>query len=160
MPRISVIGARGGAGSSTLGLALARYLKDHDNNVNYVDSDPWQEVFADCLDLQSDRAEIEIAAACRHDVVEANHVLLLVPSEVRAITSAVLLLPEIERRATCHLIVRTPGPTEISPHKIEDLLKIPLAAVVKTDPKVALAAEHGRLLIPPAVADVVSALGL
>lgn len=141
---MAVIGARGGAGSSTIALELARYMRAAGERVNLVDSDPWTDLVSDASELMCIDPTFTVIAACRHEeLINLDRALLVVPSEVRAITSAALLATELERHCLVSLVVRTPGPTAITPEKISKILRLELVAVVKDDPKIALLGEHG-----------------
>lgn len=148
MTVIAVIGARGGVGTSTIALELARHLRTLGERVNLIDSDPWIELVSDSSELISPHPTISVIAACRHeDLPELDRAILVVPCEVRAITNAVLLATELERRCLVSLVVRTPGSTPISPEKIATLLRLRLAAVIKNDPKISLLGEHGARVV-------------
>lgn len=138
------MGARGGAGSSTFALALARHFRNQGERVNLVDSDPWVDMASDSAELMSADPTLSIVTIARNEEIpDVDRIVLVVPSELKAITTALLLLPELERKALVSLVVRTPGPTPITPKKIAQLLQIDLAAVIKEDPKIALLGEHG-----------------
>lgn len=143
------MGARGGAGATTLVVALARNLKDRGHRVNAID--PEITTFLDAGDLVDADPEFVLGSLCRHQVSDdrflrrSDRILVLVPLEVQAIANAARLLTELEMFASCHLVVRSPGPAPLAPDKVEKLLKIPLIAVIKNDPKIAIAGEHGLL---------------
>lgn len=144
---LTVVGARGGAGATTLVVALAHCLRERgrrvrvaDHEINtFIDSDQFADSQPDMLLGSLPRQQATDAPLLR----QSEQILLLVPSEVQAIANAVHLLAYLERFANCHLVVRSPGPTPLSPQKVQELLKVPLLATIKNDPKVALAGEHG-----------------
>lgn len=145
MAVITIVGARGGAGSSTLALNLARYLMRHDKSIRLIDEELW--VLPDADQFETSSPDHTITALCRHEegawLLQSDQIVVLVPAEVRAVASAAKLLPTLERHALCSLVVRLPGPSGISATKIESLLKTPLAAVINSDPKIATLGEHG-----------------
>lgn len=144
MSVITLVGARGGAGTSTLTLEIARQLVRSGKQIRVLDNDPWDEVISDAADFHCENPEHTLRAAHRFEIpTETDHILLLVPSEVRAIATAAQITSDLERQALVSLLVRTPGPTSIKPKKIAELLQLPLVAVVKNESKLCLLGEHG-----------------
>lgn len=144
MSAITLLGARGGVGTSTLTLEIARQLVKAGKQIEVIDSDPWDEVITDAGDFRSQTPDHTLVASHRFELpTNTDHILLLVPCEIRAIATAAQLVPMLEREALVSLVVRTPGPTRIKATKVSDLLQLPLAAAMEHDSKLALLGEHG-----------------
>lgn len=147
-PRVAVItllSARGGAGASTLGLALARTLHGRGHRISLIDEELW--FLPDRDQLTCSDPDHVINVICRHQdddwLLRSDHILLVVPAEVHAVANAVKRLPTLERYGVCSAVVRTPSPSGITSKKIEQLLGIPVVAEFKTDKRLAVLGEHG-----------------
>lgn len=165
MAVISIVGARGGAGCSTLGLNLARSLIEAGRTVRLIDEELWLVPDVHQFDvLDPDHVVVPL---CRHSdspwLMKSDQIVLVVPAEVRAVANAAKILPQLERHALCSLVVRLPSPSSISASKIEALLNIPLAAVIKSEAKVATLGEHAMTVtksMKKSVSDLIEFLGL
>jgi hypothetical protein len=74
-----------------------------------------------------------------------DHVLLVVPAEVRACAAAARVATEALRHATSmSVVVRKLGPGGLSPRDISGALGLPLAGSLRAEPAVARGLEHGR----------------
>jgi secretion/DNA translocation related CpaE-like protein len=81
----------------------------------------------------------------------ADHVLLVVPAEVRAVAAATRLVRAIEPYVSdVRLVVRTPAPGGLQPDEIAQVLDLRLAGVLKSEAAVAADVESG---IPPGSRD-------
>lgn len=165
MAVITIVGARGGAGSSTLALYLARSLRNRGSRVQLVDEDLW--ALPDASEFEIADPDHTIVSVCRQEespwLLRSDHIILVVPAEVRAIANAVKILPTLERSGLCSFVARMPGPTPITPSKIEDLLKVPLAAVIKSEERIATYGEHGSGItksMKKSLTDLIAYLGL
>ncbi len=79
-------------------------------------------------------------------VNNADHILLVVPAELRACAAAQRVMAGFDgSRTDFSLIVRDPAPRGISEQQIAQTLDLPLAGVLRSEPHVAQAVERGSL---------------
>jgi secretion/DNA translocation related CpaE-like protein len=86
-------------------------------------------------------------AAVEEALAWADHVVLVVPAEVRSVAAATRLVKAVEPYVgDLRLVVRTPAPGGLQPDEIAQVLDLPLDGVLKSEPAVAQDVESG---IPP-----------
>jgi len=75
----------------------------------------------------------------------ATLALLVVPAEVRAVAAAARVAAALQPSgADLQLLIRAPGPAALPPEIVAESLGLPLAGVIRPEPALAEAVEHGR----------------
>jgi secretion/DNA translocation related CpaE-like protein len=206
---VGVVGGRGGAGASTLSVALGVAAARRQAAVMLVEADPlgggldvmvgledaeglrWPDLASsrgrvstaslrsavlsqgglgvlpwardDVLEVPTDAVTAVLSASARaHDLVivdlprsldpasieavtRCSVVYLLVPAEVRAVSSAARVAVALGTLAPrLEVVVRGPAPSGLSGEEIADALDLPLAGEMRAEPRLAAALERGE----------------
>ncbi len=206
---VGVVGGRGGAGASTLSVALGHAAARREAAVMLVEADPlgggldvmlgledaeglrWPDLAGsrgrvstaslrsavlsqgglgvlpwardDVLQVPAEAVTAVLSAAARaHDLVvvdlprsldpasieavtRCSVVYLLVPAEVRAVSSAARVAVALGTLAArLEVVVRGPAPSGLTGEEIADALDLPLAGEMRAEPRLAAALERGE----------------
>jgi len=86
-------------------------------------------------------------AAAEHVAARADRVILVAPASVRAVAaSAAAAARWAEAGADVGLVVRHPGPADLTPATVADALGLPLLGVVPVDSRLAHLGDRGRFV--------------
>jgi len=86
-------------------------------------------------------------AAAEHAAARADRVILVAPASVRAVAaSAAAAARWAEAGAEVGLVVRHPGPADLTPAAVADALRLPLLGVVPVDSRLAHLGDRGRFV--------------
>jgi MinD-like ATPase involved in chromosome partitioning or flagellar assembly len=94
-------------------------------------------LFADCGALESTTEEALLQ--------RASAIVLVLPGELRPLTSAAHMVPLLNSIAPTQLVICEPSPTGIGHDHLADLLNLPIAAVLARESRLALRGEHAQL---------------
>jgi septum formation inhibitor-activating ATPase MinD len=88
-----------------------------------------------------------VDAAAEHAAARCDRILLVVPASVRAVAAASAAVARWSSAGTdLGLVVRHPGPADLTPAAVTDAVGLPLLGVVPADPRLANLGDRGRFV--------------